>query len=224
MEPGFWHDKWDAKHLGFHLGEVNALLIKYWPELALGSDSPGCDINVFVPLCGKSLDMCYLAEQGHNVLGCELSQKAVEQFFSENNLPHQIESSDPINKFTTEQVTILQGDLFTLAPEQFTEINAFYDRAALIAWPESMRLAYVDKISALIPPKSVGLLITLDYPQEALKGPPFAVSNDWVMANMSDTFEIELLSCDDALVDNQRFVNKGVPWLTESVYKLVRKG
>ncbi|QFU21259.1 thiopurine S-methyltransferase [Shewanella eurypsychrophilus] len=219
MEPAFWHDKWDAKQIGFHLGEVNALLIKYWPRLNLASNS-----QVFVPLCGKSVDICYLAEQGHDVVGCELSKTAVEDFFSENELQYSIEQQGEIQQFSTEQVTLLQGDLFSLPSEQFSHINAFYDRAALIAWPESMRLAYVEKITALIPAKSIGLLITLDYPQETLKGPPFAVSNDWVMANMSDAFEIELLSCDDVLADNQRFANKGVPWLTESVYKLTKKG
>ncbi len=218
MEPSFWHDKWDAKQIGFHLGQVNELLIKHWPQLNLTSNS-----NVFVPLCGKSLDMCYLAEQGHNVFGCELSQAAVEQFYSENDLVHSVEEQGSVNHFSTEQVSIVQGDLFALSAERFSHINAFYDRAALIAWPESMRLAYVEKIAALIPAKSIGLLITLDYPQEALKGPPFAVSNDWVQTHLSEYFEVELLSCDDVLAGNQRFVNKGVPWLTESAYKLKRR-
>lgn len=219
MEPSFWHDKWDAKQIGFHLAQVNDLLIQHWPQLKLTSKS-----NVFVPLCGKSLDMCYLAEQGHNVLGCELSQAAVEQFYTENDLPYNLEPFDSVNQFSTEQVSILQGDLFSLTPDKFSHIDAFYDRAALIAWPQEMRIAYVEKIASLIPPKSIGLLITLDYPQEALKGPPFAVSNDWVQAHLSDHFEVELLSCDDVLAGNQRFVSKGVPWLTESAYKLIRKG
>lgn len=219
MEPSFWHDKWDAKQIGFHLDEVNALLTQYWPKLNLASDS-----QVFVPLCGKSLDLCYLAEQGHEVLGCELSQTAVEDFFSDNELPYSVVQQGEANHYSTEQVNILQGDIFSLSPDAFLHINAFYDRAALIAWPESMRLAYAEKISALIPPKSIGLLVTLDYPQEALKGPPFAVSKTWVETHLSEAFEIELLSCDDVLAGNQRFVSKGVPWLTESVYKLIRKG
>ena len=223
MEPDFWHSKWNAEQIGFHLSEVNPLLIKHWPALDLAPNS-----QVFVPLCGKSLDLCYLAELGHKVVGCELNQTAVEQFFTENSLPHLMtpakESISELNRFDASDITLYQGDLFSLTPEELSGGNAFYDRAALIAWPESMRLAYVEKLAELLPPKSVGLLVTLDYPQEALKGPPFAVSNDWVMANMADYFELELLSYGDVLNENPRFVNKQVPWLTESVYQLKRRG
>jgi thiopurine S-methyltransferase len=222
MEPSFWHSKWDAKQIGFHQHEVNPLLLKYWSNLNLSPDS-----EVFVPLCGKTLDICYLAELGHKVLGCELSQAAVEQFFTENSLAYsmspEIASAGKLNQFDAEQVVIYQGDIFALTTNELPDVKAFYDRAALIAWPESMRLAYVEKLAKLVPPESLGLLITLDYPQEALKGPPFAVSNDWVVANMSEYFDVELLSCEDVLSDNPRFVNKEVPWLTESVYKLKRK-
>ncbi|WP_299797250.1 thiopurine S-methyltransferase [uncultured Shewanella sp.] len=226
MEPGFWHKKWDAQQIGFHQNEVNPLLIKYWPRLKL---SPSTSSTVFVPLCGKTLDICFLAELGHEVIGCELNATAVEHFFTENDLSYSTTPVGELQKFVTEQVSIFQGDLFSLSPELLSGqeaqgVDAFYDRAALIAWPEEMRRDYVEKLAALIPPKSIGLLITLDYPQEALKGPPFAVSNDWVVSNMDEYFEIELLACEDVLNENPRFIKKEVPWLTESVYRLVRKG
>lgn len=88
MQPSFWHDKWASQQIGFHLDEVNALLIDYWPQLELAAGS-----QVFVPLCGKTLDLCYLAEQGLEVIGCELNQSAVEQFFSDNELPVERQSS-----------------------------------------------------------------------------------------------------------------------------------
>ena len=129
-----------------------------------------------------------------------------------------------ISKFDTEKVTVYQGDIFTLTADELPSLTAFYDRAALIIWPESMRRAYVDKLAELLPPKSLGLLISLDYPQDAMSGPPFAVSHDWILANMSDDFEIEQLNCEDVLNTNPKFVDKQVPWLTESVYRLKRKG
>lgn len=226
MEPGFWHSKWDTQQIGFHQNEVNPLLIKYWPRLNLSNSASS---TVFVPLCGKTLDICFLAELGHEVIGCELNETAVEQFFTENDLSYSTSRVGELQKFVTEQVSIYQGDLFSLSPETLSgqeeqTIGVFYDRAALIAWPEEMRQDYVQKLAALIPPKSVGLLVTLDYPQEALKGPPFAVSNDWIMANMAEFFEVEILACEDVLSENPRFIKKEVPWLTESVYRLVRKG
>jgi len=225
MEPSFWHSKWDAQQIGFHRSEVNPLLIKYWPQLNL---SHSANTSVFVPLCGKTLDICFLAELGHEVVGCELNETAVEHFFTENDLRFSTSQEGELKKFVTEQVSIYQGDLFSLSPETLSAqegpaIGAFYDRAALIAWPEEMRLDYVAKLAELIPATSIGLLITLDYPQETLKGPPFAVSNDWIMANMAEFFEVERLAFEDVLSENPRFINKEVPWLTESVYRLIRK-
>ncbi|GIU06583.1 MULTISPECIES: thiopurine S-methyltransferase [unclassified Shewanella] len=219
MQPSFWHDKWDAQQIGFHLSAVNPLLVKYWPQLELAANT-----QVFVPLCGKSLDMCFLAELGHDVLGCELNELAVQQFYRENALAVDTRTVAEHQRFHTEQVTIYQGDIFSLDAAEMPSTKAFYDRAALIAWPEEMRLAYARQLAKLIPTSSIGLLITLDYPQAELNGPPFAVSDDWVQANLADDFEIERLACEDVLAENPRFVNKQVSWLTESVYKLTRKG
>ncbi|MGP1782626.1 thiopurine S-methyltransferase [Shewanella frigidimarina] len=218
MQPSFWHEKWDAQQIGFHLSAVNPLLVKYWPQLNLAANT-----QVFVPLCGKSLDLCFLAEQGHEVLGCELSEPAVQQFYQENSLAFKVSVVEDHQRFTTEQVTIFQGDIFTLPVLEPQSCTAFYDRAALIAWPEEMRLAYARQLTKLVSANSVGLLITLDYPQAELNGPPFAVSEDWVQANLGEHFKIERLACNDVLNDNPRFVKKQVSWLTESVYKLTRK-
>lgn len=219
MQPNFWHDKWDTQQIGFHLSAVNPLLIQYWSQLRLTAAT-----QVFVPLCGKSLDMCFLAEQGHDVVACELNDLAVSQFYQENNLPYTVDKIGEHQRYHTEQITIYQGDIFTMHADELVKITAFYDRAALIAWPEEMRLNYVKQLASLLPIGSVGLLISLDYPQAELNGPPFAVSNDWVMTNMSNEFEIECLATNDVLSDNPRFVKKQVSWLTESVYKLTRKG
>ncbi|MCG9728330.1 thiopurine S-methyltransferase [Shewanella sp. Isolate13] len=219
MQPSFWHEKWDAQQIGFHLSAVNPLLVKYWPQLELDTNA-----QVFVPLCGKSLDMCFLAEQGHHILGCELNELAVQQFYRENSLPFEVSRTAEHQRFHTEQVSIYQGDIFSLDASEMLNTTAFYDRAALIAWPEEMRLAYANQLANLIPDNSVGLLITLDYPQAELNGPPFAVSDDWIQANLAANFKIERLACEDVLADNPRFVKKQVSWLTESVYKLTRKG
>ena len=218
MEPNFWHDKWHQQLIGFHQASVNALLLTHWQQLEIKPQG-----QVFVPLCGKSLDMCYLAELGHNVLGCELNLSAVEQFYAENQLTVTCEPIGEHQFFDCEQVQIWQGDIFTLAPKITQDISGFYDRAALIAWPESLRQAYVKQLAKLIPQGCRGLLVTLDYPQETLQGPPFAVSPTWVETHLSDYFDITLLACRDVLDDNPRFIKKDVPWLNESAYLLKRK-
>jgi thiopurine S-methyltransferase len=218
MDPQFWHEKWQMQQIGFHQPQVNPFLIRFWPELGMAANS-----KIFVPLCGKSLDMCYLAEQGHQVQGCELSQTAIEQFFEENQLPFQVESKQQHQFFSADQIELIQGDIFTIDPSETADIRGFYDRAALIAWPETMRQQYATTLAKLIPANVSGLLITLDYPQDTLKGPPFAVSQEWIEQYLAPYFEVTLLCCEDVLADNPRFVNKQVPWLNEAAYRLTRK-
>lgn len=218
MEPGFWHDKWHQQQIGFHQQDINPFLVKYWQKLALPAAA-----KVFVPLCGKSLDMCFLAEQGHQVIGCELNELAVQQFFSDNQLEMTKTAVGEHLHYQTEQISLYQGDIFTLPNELTQDVTAFYDRAALIAWPESMRAQYAKQLAGLLPSGSLGLLVTLDYPQEALNGPPFAVSPTWVETYLTEDFEIQLLDCQDVLADNPRFIKKEVPWLNEAAYFLKRK-
>ncbi|WP_434927217.1 thiopurine S-methyltransferase [Shewanella sp. HL-SH2] len=218
MEPQFWHEKWQMQQIGFHQPQVNPLLIRFWSELNLVPMS-----KIFVPLCGKSLDMCYLAELGHQVQGSELSQTAIEQFFNDNQLPFQVQQHTQHQFYAADQIQLIQGDIFALDPSVTADIGGFYDRAALIAWPEEMRQQYAQTLAKLIPVDISGLLITLDYPQDTLKGPPFAVSPDWIEQYLSPYFEVTLLACEDVLADNPRFVNKQVPWLNEAAYKLTRK-
>lgn len=218
MEPGFWHDKWHQQQIGFHQQDINPFLVKYWQKLALPAAA-----KVFVPLCGKSLDMCFLAEQGHQVIGCELNELAVQQFFSDNQLEMTKTVVGEHQHYQTEQISLYQGDIFTLPNELTQDVTAFYDRAALIAWPESMRAQYAKQLASLLPSGSLGLLVTLDYPQEALNGPPFAVSPTWVETYLTEDFEIQLLDCQDVLADNLRFIKKEVPWLNEAAYFLKRK-
>ncbi|WP_283627766.1 thiopurine S-methyltransferase [Shewanella baltica] len=218
MEPGFWHEKWHQQQIGFHQQDINPFLVKYWQKLGLPADT-----QVFVPLCGKSLDMCFLAEQGHQVIGCELNELAVQQFFSDNQLEMTQTTVGEYQHYHTEQISLYQGDIFTLPKTITQEVTAFYDRAALIAWPESMRAQYAKQLASLLPSGSVGLLVTLDYPQEALSGPPFAVSPTWVEQHLSDDFDIEVLASQDVLADNPRFIKKAVPWLNEAAYLLKRK-
>ncbi len=218
MEPGFWHERCHKQQIGFHQQDINPYMVKNWPTLALRGNE-----QVFVPLCGKSLDRCYLAEKGHDLLGCELSELAVRQFFEENGLEYQQNAFGELQAFSSEQMTLLQGDLFALKAEQLASVGAFYDRAALIAWPEEMRLQYAAKLATLLPRGCCGLLVTLEYPQDMLKGPPFSVTQEWIREHMSQWFEVTLLEQADVLADNPRFIAKEVPWLNESVYLLKRK-
>ncbi|MBY5922372.1 thiopurine S-methyltransferase [Ferrimonas balearica] len=218
MDAAFWHDKWERGVTGFHLDHINPYLAAHWHQLKLPAQAP-----VLVPLCGKSLDLAYLAGEGHPVLGIELNTLAVESLFASLGAVPEPKPDGALRRYQWDEVAVLQGDLFQVMPEQAAHCTAFYDRAALIALPEAMRSRYVAKLAELMKPGAVGLLVTLDYPQESMAGPPFAVSEQEVMARLTPHFEVEPLASHDVLADNPRFVAKGVPWLKEQVYRLVRR-
>ena len=58
MDEAFWQRRWARNEIGFHLNEVNPYLRRHWPSLKLAQGA-----RVLVPLCGKSLDMAWLADQ-----------------------------------------------------------------------------------------------------------------------------------------------------------------
>lgn len=177
MKPKFWHNRWKNQQIGFHQADFNSHLVNYWKYLELPKNS-----TVFVPLCGKSLDLLWLSDQEFNVIGCELVQSAVEGFFTENHLEYQVISDDnAINLYQTSdgKIKIYQGDFFKLTSKELGNIDAIYDRASLIAFPPEMRITYTDHLKQHISDFKM-LLITLEYNDGELQGPPFSVKTEEV--------------------------------------------
>ena len=218
MEADFWHCRWRNNEIGFHQGEFNRHLLKHWPALDVQRGA-----RVLVPLCGKSRDLIWLAERGHAVVGCEINELAVEKFFTEAGLTPRCAIDGPERRWSAHSIEILLGDFFSLSRELIGEFGAVYDRASLIAFPESMRPAYVQALTQLIAPGTSILLITLEYPQHEMDGPPFSVTEPEVRDLFSGVAEVELLeSASDAFHDFPRFRELGLSWLSEKVYRLRR--
>ncbi len=218
MDKDFWHARWQTEQIGFHQNEINPYLVRYWPSLQLEPQS-----RVFVPLCGKTLDMIWLLDQGHNVVGNEISQLAVEAFFAENGLQSKIRQEAGFTRWSCDRIEILCGDFFDLTPADIGRIDALYDRAALIALTPAQRSLYAARIMHLLESQTPGLLVTLDYAQQKMKGPPFAVPADEVSGLYQDGFSIEPLEHTDILEEQPRFKEKGLSTLRESVYRLRRR-
>lgn len=214
MNPDFWLERWRLQEIGFHQDEINPYLKQYWHELYLSGE-----VLVFVPLCGKSRDMLWLHEQGHAVLGVELSDIAVQAFFAENGyIPHSTEG-----KFTSSEadnMRILCGDIFDLCQNDMAGVKAVYDRASLVALPPEMHQRYARHMANILPPSTQILLITFEYPQNEMQGPPFAVSENDVIALYREHAEVRRLGRIDVLSQNTRFQQRGLSRLHESVYLL----
>lgn len=226
MDIQFWNNRWQNNQIGFHQSTVNPYLAWFYGEKGI-EQSKRNGIKVFVPLCGKSLDMLWLAQNGYAVLGVECSQRAVEAFFTENALSYQSVKKDNSAFYRHDEqsasIEIYQGDFFDLRPEDMTGITDIFDRASLIALPEDMRRQYVNKITSLQQPGIRTLLVTLTYNQTEMSGPPFSVSEEEVFDLYNENFIVEKLLYKDVLEQEQHFKAKGLTALTETVYKLIRK-
>ncbi|WP_299692391.1 thiopurine S-methyltransferase [uncultured Vibrio sp.] len=208
--PEFWHNKWAANQIGFHLEDVNPLLIEFWKKT-----DPSYEKSVFVPLCGKSEDLIWLASKHQEVQGVELSQIAVRAFFSEHfYTPTVTQISGQHELYQFDELSVYTGDYFT-APIQ--PVDIIYDRASLVALPEDMRVQYVERLKQLLNPGGKILLVTLDYDQSEMSGPPFSVPRreiDQLFAG----YKITLLNEDVADDEHPKIAKKGLSRFSEEVY------
>lgn len=218
MEPDFWHDRWQRELIGFHQSETNRYLQKYIGELAL---TPGD--TVLVPLCGKSLDMWWLHEQGFRVIGIELSEIAARSFFTEaGKQACQVQHGDFIS-WKYADIEILCGDFFDLDVDVMGKIDAVFDRAALIALPLEMRAKYIEQLGSILSPGTRGLLITLEYAQDEMSGPPFAVSEQEVVKLYAGGFDVGLIEDNDVIEENLRFRERGLTAMHEKIYRFQKR-
>ncbi|MEM9852892.1 MAG: thiopurine S-methyltransferase [Pseudomonadota bacterium] len=187
MEAGFWHERWATGRIAFHEGAPNALLERNLAALGLKTGA-----RIFVPLCGKAVDLAWLAARGHDVVGAELDQRAVEAFFDEQSLTPEISSHGTLKRYRADAITIYQGDIFDLRAADIGEIDAVFDRAALVALPPDMRARYAPHLAA-ITAQAPQLLITFEYDNPAMQGPPHSVPFEEVAALYGDDFEIKII-------------------------------
>ena len=218
MDTDFWHERWQANQIGFHQDEINACLERFWPAL-----EPGHGKRVFVPLCGKSHDMGWLQQQGYKVIGNELSPLAVAAYFSELGLTPEKQQAAHYTRWQHDDIEILCGDFFRLTASDVGTIEAFYDRASLIALTPEQRPVYAKQLATLVDKDTPGLLITLDYNQCDMSGPPFAVSAAEVEQLFGNDFKIKQVYSFDALAENRKFRERGLTELSEQAYHLTRR-
>jgi len=215
MHPDQWLDRWKQNRIGFHESRVNPHLPQYLPRFHL---KPG-DI-IFLPLCGKALDIAWLAEQGFQVIGIELSEIAIESFFDEQGLHYQQFETDRFILRKSGNISLIQGDYFTLQQEHLADCKMVYDRASLIAIDADNRDRYCSHMRSIIPADAGMLLITLEYEQAQMNGPPFAVLKPEIEQLYADHYAIETLEKNDVIDERPRWRDRGLTHLTESVYQL----
>lgn len=169
MDTEFWHTRWEKGEIGFHEGEANALMVQHISALNL---APGA--RIFVPLCGKTRDIVWLLRQGYRVAAAELSKHAVEQFFDELRMTPQVRPSGEVLHYHAKDLDVFVGDIFSLGAADLAPLDAVYDRAALVALPQDLRLRYAAHL-ADVTGDVQQLVICFEYDQTVMSGPPFSV-------------------------------------------------
>jgi thiopurine S-methyltransferase len=187
MNESLWNERWEKNEIGFHEGQVNARLVRYLNYLQLAKNS-----RIFVPLCGKTVDIAWLLSAGYRVAGAEFSNLAIGQLFAELKIQPKISGLGEVSRNSAKHVDIFVGDVFDVSREILGAVDAIYDRGALVALPHETRRRYTAHLTE-VSDNAPQLLITCDYDHEKVKGSPFPVSNEEVEELYGDTYELTLL-------------------------------
>ncbi len=191
MDAQFWHDRWAKNEIGFHKSEANPFLVKYVHELALNKGN-----RVFLPLCGKTLDIPWLLSNGYRIVGSELSAIAIDQLFSSLGVTPTITKNGRIAHYHANNIDIFVGDLFEVTRTMLGPVDAIYDRAALVALPDTIRSRYTAHLTD-ITNHAPQLLICYEYDQRAAEGPPFSISHEEVRRHYADQYQLTLLTSEE---------------------------
>lgn len=188
MDHDFWHDRWQSGRIGFHEREPNPLLVRHFPALSLPDNA-----RVFVPLCGKTLDIGWLLKKGHRVAGAELSELAIQQLFEELGVEPVISDLGTLKCYSADSIDIFVGDIFDLTPALIGPVDAVFDRAALVALPDTMRTDYAPHLTE-IAGNAPQLLVTFEYDPSRIEGPPFSIEADEISRLYAKRYAVSTLN------------------------------
>jgi len=203
-----WLDRWASGRTGWHEVDGNAGLKSNWPV--------GKNISrVLVPLCGKSSDLIWLARQGYEVVGVELAEKAIHEFFVDHDLVYRATSGPYLDRYSADDlpITIYCGDYFKFDAPVF---DALYDRGALVAVPDWLRRAYIEHTKKLLCPGALRMVITLEYDQSIVQGPPFSVLPGEIVGYWDDLARVD--ETDDLETCPPKFRAAGLKEIQEVVW------
>ncbi|XP_072304288.1 probable thiopurine S-methyltransferase [Eucyclogobius newberryi] len=217
-----WKELWQRGTTGFHQNTVCRLLEVNIDKVVAGRSG----VRFFFPLCGKAVDMKWLADSGHSVVGVEISEKAIREFFEESKMSY---SEEPVPSVpgakvfrnTEKSVSLYQCDIFRFSSSLEGQFGAIWDRGAFVAINPKDRENYAALLVSLMAPDCRYLLDTLIYNPERYSSHPFFVPDEQVRSLFGSTCDIEPLQEEDALTED--FKNCGMDFLIEKVQLLVRK-
>ena len=214
-----WAEAWSTNQIGFHQDKTSTYLDRFADEVW------GKDVGrAFVPLCGKTVDMVWLAEQGRSIIGVEVSEIAVDEFFEMVGLTPEIEEVGPLAVYRAGPYELWRGDLFELPAAVFDRIDAVYDRASIVALPPDIRRRYAQVLTMQLRAEAPWFLVSFTYDQNEMDGPPHSVPLDEIDALFSEEFEIDTLADESVIERAAAMQERGLTQMRETLSILRRKG
>lgn len=212
MDKNFWNERWEKKEIAFHMNEVNPMLIKHFSYLSLSKGK-----RIFIPLCGKTLDIKWLLDRNYKIVGIELNESAVKSLFIELKIEPTILEINDFIIYKHENIEIFVGDFFNLSENLLGKVNLIYDRAALVALPKDMRKEYSSHLLN-ITGGITQLLLTYEYDQNIMNGPPFCVNDFEIEEHYSCVYSIVLLDKNENLPSGLKRKSNGCEkvWLLKN--------
>lgn len=218
MEHEVWRERWETGRTAWHQADVHPVLAERWGTLGLPADA-----TVFVPLCGASIDMVWLAERGHHVVGSELSEIAIRKFFEHVGLDPEARSVGELTRFAAGPYELWCGDHFELTADALAGAAAVYDRASLVALPPETRRRYAAHLAEVLAPGAVSFLLTFVYDQAEMDGPPFSVPATEVDELFGAAFDVARHVDDEVADRNADLVARGLSGVSEELHVLRRR-
>lgn len=212
MDRSFWIDAWKNGRTRFHRADANPDLLAYEAQFLGGGQH-----RVLVPLCGKSVDLVWLAERGHDVVGVELSELAARAVFEESGREYAVRDAGGLKVFASPGLSVINADLFDVTPHHVGSVDRIWDRAALVALPPEVRGRYVMQLRGLAGPNTVVLLNAIEYDPSVMDGPPFSVPEAEVRAHY-EAAHVEILRQADVVADEPRWAEAGHSWWLDTSY------
>lgn len=217
-----WQDKWVTRKIGFHQEQGNQLLKKHLDTFLKG----GSGLRVFFPLCGKAVEMKWFADRGHSVVGVEISEVGIREFFMEQNLSY---SEEPIAeipgtkvfKSSSGNISLYCCSIFDLPRANIGKFDRIWDRGALVAINPGDRNRYTDVMLSLLRKGFQYLLAVLSYDPTKHAGPPFYVP-DAEIQRLFGT-KCNVLCLEKVNVFEERHKTWGIDYIFEKLYLLTEK-
>ena len=219
QQSDYWIQQWRDNKINFHQNSFEPFLEKHFPEMK--------PTTVLIPMCGKSKDILFFAQRGHQVIGVEVSELACDAFFSENGIKYTTENIEYFKIYKSKYVTIYCGDFFKVKPEFLNAVSFIYDRAALIALPKETRKNYVVRLLALCSNSSAItktiLLISLEHTAKERTGPPFSVDKVEIQSLYGSSFEVREVDSNEDKIISETHKGFRSAIVLERVYLLNQK-